>query len=180
MSLVTSPLRRIGRRLRLFDDLSQVVRALPLIDHARELGLVAARLAGHQHRLATQLDQATLERRAGLEAGRQRAREEQERFIADFDSLYHARLLPTAWKLGVFTRTSFDGEFEDWTLMISATDWYNRSIASKKDLVATLWAAYEGVRVQAGGDPDAGSLTIVDNDENKVAECSAEGLRILR
>lgn|GEM_PF-3020085 len=113
-------------------------------------------------------------------AEKQRAREEQKQFIAAFDSLYHARLLPTAWKLGVFTRTSFDGEFEDWTLMISATDWYNRSIASKKDLVATLWAAYEGVRVQAGGDPDAGSLTIVDNDENKVAECSAEGLRILR
>ena len=47
-------------------------------------------------------------------------------------------------------------------------------------IVATLWAAYQGVRMQAGGDPDAGSLTIVDNDENKVAECSARGLRILR
>ena len=111
---------------------------------------------------------------------KQTAREEEKRFVAAFDSLYHARLLPTAWRMGVFKRTSFDGEFEDWTLMISATDWYNRSVASKKDLVATLWAAYQGVRLQAGGDPDVGSLTIVDNDENKVAECSAEGLQVLR
>lgn len=111
---------------------------------------------------------------------KQAERQEEERFIATFDSLYHARLLPTVWRMGVFKRTSFGGEFEDWTLMISATDWYNRSTASKKDLVATLWAAYQGVRMQAGGDPDSGSLTIVDNDENKVAECSAQGLRVLR
>jgi hypothetical protein len=113
-------------------------------------------------------------------AEKHRAREEHGQFIATFDSLYHARLLPTAWKIGVFTRTSFDGEFTEWTLTIGATDWYNRDLASKKDLVATLWAAYQGVRMQAGGDPDVGELIIEDNDENRVAECSAEGLRILR
>jgi hypothetical protein len=113
-------------------------------------------------------------------AEKHRAREEHAQFIATFDSLYHARLLPTAWKLGVFTRTSFDGEFKEWTLTIGAADWYNRDIASKKDLVATLWAAYRGVREQAGGDPDEGMLIVQDNDENRVAECSADGVRILK
>jgi hypothetical protein len=113
-------------------------------------------------------------------AEKHRAREQEEQFIARFDSLYHARLLPTAWKLGVFTRTRFDGEFTEWTLTIGATDWYNRSTASKNDVVATLWACYRGVREQAGGDPDQGRLIIEDNDGNKVAECSADGTRILR
>jgi hypothetical protein len=120
---------------------------------------------------------------AGWEAERAerlRAREEHGRFIARFDSLYHSRLLPTVWKLGVFTRTRFDGEFTEWTLTIGASDWYNRSVASKKDLVATLWACYRGVSEQAGGDPDEGRLIIEDNDGNRVAECSAQGTRILR
>jgi len=108
------------------------------------------------------------------------AREERAQFTARFDSLYHSRLLPTTWKLGVFTMTSFDGEFTEWTLTISATDWYNRSMDSKKDLVATLWTCYQGVRAQAGGGADEGALVIKDNDGNKVAERSADGLRILR
>ena len=111
---------------------------------------------------------------------RQAARHEDEAFIARFDSLYHARLLPTVWKLGVFTKTSFDEDFTEWTLTISATDWYNRKIASKKDLTATLWTAYSGVRAQAGGDPDKATLIIRDNDGNKVAERGREGVRILR
>lgn len=119
----------------------------------------------------------------GWEAGRaakHRAREEQAQFTARFDSLYHSRLLPTTWKLGVFTMTSFDGEFTEWTLTISTTDWYNRSLASKKDLVATLWTCYQGVRVQAGGEADEGVLIIEDNEENRVAERTADGMRILR
>jgi hypothetical protein len=119
----------------------------------------------------------------GWEAGRAaklKAREEQAQFTATFDSLYHARLLPTTWKLGVFTKTAFDGNFTEWTLTISATDWYNRSTGSKKDLVTTLWTCYQGVRVQAGGEADKGVLIIQDNDENKVAERSADGVRILR
>lgn len=115
------------------------------------------------------------ERAAKLEA-----REEQARLAARLDSLYHARLLPTAWKMGVFTRTSIDGDFLEWTLTISATDWYNRSMASKKDLVATLWTCYQGVRVQAGVGTEEGILTVKDNDGNRVAERDAAGLRILR
>lgn len=111
---------------------------------------------------------------------KQEARAEQDLFIATFDSLYHHRLLPTVWKLGVFTQTSFDGDFTEWTLTVSATDWYNRSAASKKDLCATLWTAYLGARAQAGGDPDEARLTIEDNDGNRVAVNSPDGLRILR
>lgn len=113
-------------------------------------------------------------------AAKLQARQEQQQFTARFDSLYHSRLLPTVWKLGVFTRTSFDGDFTEWTLTISASDWYNRSIASKKDLVATLWTCYQGVRVQAGCPAEEGVLIIQDNDENRVAERSADGIRILR
>ncbi len=113
-------------------------------------------------------------------AAKRRAREEGERFAAVFDSLYHARLLPTAWRKGVFTKTCFDSDFEEWTLTIAATDWRNRGTASKKDLAATLWVAYRGARGQAGGDPDAGRLVIEDSDGNRVAVCSADGVRILR
>ena len=113
-------------------------------------------------------------------AAKQQAREEEAQFTARFDSLYHARLLPTAWKLGVFTRTSMGGDFTEWTLTISATDWYNRSVASKKDLVGTLWTCYQGVRAQAGAPTEEGVLVIQDNDENRVAERSADGIRILR
>jgi hypothetical protein len=120
-------------------------------------------------------EEGTAARTAGTEA-----REEHLRFAARFDSLYHARMLPTVWKLGVFTRTSFDADFEQWTLTISATDWYNRGTPSKRDLVATLWAAYRGAREQAGGDPDAGVLVLEDNDGNRVAEASSGGVSILR
>jgi hypothetical protein len=113
-------------------------------------------------------------------ASRQAARQEHGLFIARFDSLYHSRLLPTVWKLGVFTKTAFDADFTEWTLTVSATDWYGRSIDSKKDLTATLWASYRGVREQAGGDPDDARLIIRDNDGNKVAEYLPGGLRILR
>ncbi len=119
------------------------------------------------------------ERQAGR-LSREAARQEHELFIARFDSLYHSRLLPTVWRLGVFTKTAFDADFTEWTLTVSASDWYNRSTDSKKDLAATLWASYQGAREQAGGDPDDAKLIIRDNDGNKVAEFVPDGLRILR
>jgi hypothetical protein len=122
---------------------------------------------------------ASPDRQAGR-ASREAARQERALFIATFDSLYHHRLLPTVWRLGVFTKTAFDADFTEWTLTVSATDWYNRSTDSKRDLAATLWAAYRGAREQAGGDPDRARLIIRDNDGNKVAECLPDGLSILR
>jgi hypothetical protein len=113
-------------------------------------------------------------------AARQRSREAHEAFIAEFDSLYHSRLLPTVWRAGVFTKTAFDNDFTEWTLTISSNDWYFRETESKKDLVARLWTAYRGTRAQAGGDPDDARLIIADDEDRKVATSGPEGIRIIR
>ena len=106
---------------------------------------------------------------------------EHERFVATFDSLKEARLYPTAWRSGAFTRTSFDDYREEWTLTISSGDWARRDEASRMDLVARLYTTFRGVRAQAGGDPGCAILFIENEQGEKLASCTPEsGVRIHR
>jgi hypothetical protein len=103
------------------------------------------------------------------------------RFVARFDSLTDARLYPTVWRSGTFLKTSFDEDRTEWTLTISSGDWGRRDEASKRDLAATLFSAFRGVRAQAGGDPEKAVLVIVDEDGEDLAESSeGSGTVILR
>lgn len=94
------------------------------------------------------------------------------RFVARFDSLTEARLYPTVWRSGTFLRTSFDEDRNEWTLTVSSGDWERRDDISKKDLAATLFSAFKGVRAQAGGEPDQAVLLILDEDGESLAKVS--------
>jgi hypothetical protein len=98
-----------------------------------------------------------------------RAKEKQrlEVFVAGFDSLTDARLYPTVWRSGTFTKTTFDDNREEWTLTVSPEDWRLRDEASKRDLAATLFSAFQGARAQAGGDPDR-AILLIENKEGEV------------
>jgi hypothetical protein len=111
---------------------------------------------------------------AGKRAERMQQAKQHERFIAKFDSLKEARLYPTAWRSGAFTRTRFDDNREEWTLTISSADWERRDEASKVDLVTRLHTTFRGVRAQAGGDPETAILVIESEQEEELAGCSPE------
>jgi len=99
-------------------------------------------------------------------------------FDARFDSLYKRTLYPVVWRSGTFIRSRFEGDFEEWTLTISSSDWELRSEASRKDLVATIWIAYRATREQAGGDPDDAVLIIQDEQGRPLAQATPAGLTL--
>jgi hypothetical protein len=88
-------------------------------------------------------------------------------FVARFDSLTDARLLPVVWRSGSFLNSGFDEGREEWSLTVSSRDWKLRDEASKKDLAATLYSSFQAVRAQAGGDPDPAVL-IIENEEGEI------------
>lgn len=101
-----------------------------------------------------------------------RERDRVARFVARFDSLTDARLYPTVWRSGTFLKTRFNDARDEWTLTVSSADWERRDEASKRDLAAVLFAAFEGVRAQAGGDPGEAVLIILDEGEESLAKVS--------
>jgi hypothetical protein len=117
-----------------------------------------------------------------LERGRKTQQAyERKRFIAAFDSLKQARLYPTAWRSGSFTKTAFDANREEWLLTIDLSDWERRSEASKMDLAGRLYVTFQGIRAEAGGDPELARFVIQSEDGEKLAECSAsKGTEILK
>jgi hypothetical protein len=133
--------------------------------------------------LAVTVYLGSAERRARFWAWRGAGREaamEKKRFIARFDSLCDARLYPVVWKVGVFTRSRFEGDRERWILTVSSGEWQRRDEASRKDLVATVWTAFCGTREQAGGKAEDASLVIQDGQGETLARCSpADGLKLL-
>jgi hypothetical protein len=88
-------------------------------------------------------------------------------FIARFDSLTDVRLYPVVWRSGTFVTTAFDDSRTEWTLTVSPADWGRRDETSKKDLAATLFSTFQGVRAQAGGDPDQAVL-VIESKEGEV------------
>jgi hypothetical protein len=96
------------------------------------------------------------------------------RFVARFDSLTDARLYPTVWRSGTFLKTGFDDDRDEWTLTVSSGDWGRRDDGSKRDLTATLFSAFEGVRAQAGGEPDQAVLLILDENGESLAKVSGK------
>jgi hypothetical protein len=88
-------------------------------------------------------------------------------FVARFDSLTDIRLYPAVWRSGTFLKTGFDEDRREWTLTVSMDDWKLRDASSKRDLAATLFANFQGVREQAGGDPEQAVL-IIKNGEGDV------------
>ena len=97
-----------------------------------------------------------------------------ERFVACFDSLKEARLYPTAWRSGAFTKATLSETREKWTLTISSSDWERRDEFSKKDLIARLHTTFRGALAQAGGNPKLAVLIIESEDGQRLAECSTE------
>jgi hypothetical protein len=96
------------------------------------------------------------------------------RFAAQFDSLTKARLYPTVWRAGTFLKTAFNEDYTEWTLTISSADWKHRDEDSRHDLGASLYATFQGVRAQAGGDPAEAVLIIQDEHENLLLRISEE------
>ncbi len=96
------------------------------------------------------------------------------RFVARFDSLTDARLYPTVWRLGTFLKTGFDDDRDEWRLTVSSGDWERRDDGSRRDLTATLFSAFKGVRAQAGGEPDQAVLLILDENGENLAKVSEE------
>ena len=102
-------------------------------------------------------------------------------FNARFDSLYRYSLRRIVWKSGTFTYSKFEGDYEKWMLTISSKDWKMRDEGNKRDLAATLWAAYRGTRAQAGGNPDDATLVIQNEKGEVLVECTpGGGIRVLR
>jgi hypothetical protein len=62
-----------------------------------------------------------------------------------------------------------------WTLEVSSEDWRRRDEGSKRDLAATLYSSFIGVRAQAGGDPADAVLLIVNESDEKLVMVSDEG-----
>ncbi len=104
-----------------------------------------------------------------------------KRFVAEFDSLFKARLHPTLYRSGTFTASGFDADRKTWTVTITKADWERRPEGSRKDLAAKLLTAFSGARSQAGGDPDGAEVIIKYEDGERVARCTlAGGTEILK
>jgi hypothetical protein len=112
---------------------------------------------------------------ASKRAEQRQARADQRQFVAAFDSLCEARLLPVVWRSGAFTKTKFDDDLKTWTLTISPQDWSRRSEASKTDLVTKLFVNFAGTRAQAGREGDDLTLIVEDDRDQKLAECTGPG-----
>jgi hypothetical protein len=95
-------------------------------------------------------------------------------FIAKFDSLTETRLYPTVWRSGTFLKTGFDEDREKWTLTVSSRDWHLRDDASKRNLGATLFSAFQALRAQAGGEPDPAILLVEDEEGEILLRASQE------
>jgi hypothetical protein len=97
--------------------------------------------------------------------------EDREHFIAKFDSLKETCLYPAAAQTGAFTKSRFDENREEWTLRVDSEEWQGRPEVSRKEILTGLYNRFRDARAQAGGDPQAAKLIVVNEAGEGLYTC---------
>ena len=113
------------------------------------------------------------------EQAAEQARE--ERFVAVFDSLWQADMVPVLNESAIFSRWEVTGDRETVTLTVDTNDWYSANIGQKKDIVGGLWVGQKAIMVRAGGDPDGARLVLKDKWGERLAVANGyDGVKVLK
>jgi|GEM_PF-5944414 len=116
------------------------------------------------------------------QAAKQAEKEAQQAyFVAVFDSLWQADMVPVLNESAIFSRWEVSADRETATLTVDTNDWYSANIGAKKDIAGGLWIGQKHIISEAGGNPDDARLILQDKWGERLAVANGyDGVKIVK